>query len=316
MASNEQVDGHQAEAPAARAGAEAVVRDINASGFSAATNRRSIPGGAYWFDPDAIHILDAAGRMEAVDDVMMRILRGKAAVRRTLKRDTTSKVDHLEGDLVVKYIHRDGWRTRLRHLFRATPAWREWRNSRLLWRAGIRCNPPVALVQGKALGAGTQALVYRFVPGRSLDHYLDGEQGDDAASRRRRLMVAEAMGGQFGRLAAKGLVNRDHKPGNILIDEACERDGEEPILIDASGIRPLRSIEQVWESLEVLRWETWLFGEVTPREMGVFVRAMAEACPALAGEVGGSAMAAARRGVAPRLRAAPERIGPPVVSAG
>jgi len=132
---------------------------------------------------------------------------------------------------VVKRAARSGVGMRLEAALRLAPLGREWRGARRLRRGGVRCCQPVAMVQGRGV-RGRQMLLMPYIEGPTLQRFI-GAVDDPAA----RLRVAEAVGRQLSRLLYAGLVNRDHKTSNLIIEEACRVRGEQPVLIDPAGLR-------------------------------------------------------------------------------
>ncbi len=108
---------------------------------------------------------------------------------------------------------------------------RQWRGAELAVANGVPASVPVALLRGRDdRGQRIEALVLPYVDGRSA---LEEIARPSSRAARRRTLVA--LGELTGRLVAAGLLNRDHKPSNIVIAA-----GGGPVLVDTMGIRPLR----------------------------------------------------------------------------
>jgi tRNA A-37 threonylcarbamoyl transferase component Bud32 len=90
----------------------------------------------------------------------------------------------------------------------------------------------LALMTERPAWRGRQMLIMPFIEGPTLQQFI-GEVDDRAA----RLRVAEAVGRQLCHMLYAGLVNRDHKTSNLIVDEACRLRGEQPVLIDPAGLR-------------------------------------------------------------------------------
>lgn len=187
---------------------------------------------------------------------------GEATHARTLKQDRRSTVrlvddpaDHPadrggEGgsprQWVVKTYHLHAVRRAAAARLRQSPAWREFRAFGRLREAGLRVPPCVALV-GRP--DGDEALVMPYIDAEDLEAFIAGS--DDPLARAR---VARAVGAQAGALLRAGLVNRDHKVSNLLIDASCRESGEPPIIIDPLGLRrrdPVRRgrVDRMWARL-------------------------------------------------------------------
>jgi len=126
--------------------------------------------------------------------------------------------------------------------------------------------------------------VFPFVVGRTLNDWIEqappaDEWTDDLRELRCRL--ARAVGRQIGVLAAAGIINRDYKPTNLIVDEACQYRGAEPIMIDPA-VRRRRCARQVYQMLAVLVRSALAVGTVTPREAVLCLRSVLEADSSIA----------------------------------
>ncbi len=165
----------------------------------------------------------------------------------TLKEAPCCGVRRVRSQWIVKQWRPRPIVTRVYQALRLTPAWRQWRGAAGLVAAGVRCGAPAALVHDRS--TGVQRLLLPFVPGRTLHDLARDSTASTAACRR---SVARRIGGQIGALLAAGLVNRDHKPTNLILDEAAQRGDAPPTIIDTAGIRRRRSDAQVYRMLAVL----------------------------------------------------------------
>ena len=170
---------------------------------------------------------------------------------------------------VIKRYRVPAWKSWLLHQLRQSPTWREWRGTEKLMHAGRRVSIPLAKMYQPSRGHEAQVLILPYVEGASLDKLVEEAppvQEWSDAYRNKRIALAQAVGKQLGRLLASGIVNRDHKLSNLIMDEACEHGGQEPIMIDPLGLRMRRSDNQVYRMLATLLRTTERAGYITPRE--------------------------------------------------
>ncbi|MBI1370680.1 MAG: hypothetical protein GC162_18740 [Planctomycetes bacterium] len=180
---------------------------------------------------------------------LMAILLNRASEKRVLKTSLRTRV--VEIDLVGQaFVIK--WHTpppgsealhRLYHHLRCSPAWREWHGAHRLAKRGIRVCEPLALVHAGA----SDALLLPRIHGVDLHTYLTQE-----IRRAPRRWVADAVGRQIGKMTKEGLVNRDHKARNIMIDAACAGGSATPVLIDPAGLRKRRNGPQIDRMLALL----------------------------------------------------------------
>lgn len=111
---------------------------------------------------------------------------------------------------------------------------RHWRGAAMLAAKKVPTARPIALVSATIDGAPVELLVLEYLRGRSLLQVLSTLHADAAAMPVRvQHALAASVGAQVGRLAHAGLLNRDHKPSNIIITHP----GDGPAVIDAVGVR-------------------------------------------------------------------------------
>ena len=222
-------------------------------------------------------------------ELIERVLAGGDQSIETLKDDPKrSFVRHVAvNDLhfVVKRYRVPIWKARSLHWLRLTPTWREWRGAQKLARSRRRVNAPLAMAFQPTRGVEAQAIVFPYVEGRALDQVIQiapPPQQWSETYRRRRIELARTVGRQLGMLLSSGLVNRDHKLSNLIMDRACEQQGDEPIIIDALGLRRRRGNRQVHRMLATLLRTSERAGAVTPRECLTCLKAVLRADPSLA----------------------------------
>lgn len=228
-----------------------------------------VTGGRAWcFEPiDGLDHLLAASRSPA------------AAVLKRDDRSEVVRVEHGGRAWVVKRYRLPRVKQIIQQVFGQSPAWREVRGAAMLARHGIAVGVPVALAR-LSRGRG-EALVLQWVSGITLGEALGRDLPHEW-----RWKLAAALGRQAGRITAGGLVNRDHKPANIIVNPDADplHSGGEPVMIDPLGIRRRKrgSDEAIWRMLELLGRCLRETGRVAPREVVTFIRAMLEADPSLA----------------------------------
>ena len=203
------------------------------------------------------------------------ILNPQTLPDQSFKDDRRSRVVRVTIDgraWVVKQYRGPVWKRWLEQLLRRTPAWREWRYGEKLRVSGVRAIQPLALVHTRT----GQALITPFIDAPSLHHWL--KQSPAAGSR---LALARVIGEQIGRIIAAGLINRDHKASNLLIDAACERGDAEPILIDPARLKRRRGDATVWLMIARLWRSARLAGPCSSRECLAVVRHVLRTNPTL-----------------------------------
>lgn len=261
----------------------------------------------------------------AMTKLLPALLAGTGQLVATLKEDARSLVQmwELEGRRwVIKRYRASAWRTAAHHLVRHSPAWREWHNARRLRRLQARVVDVLALVHDRRFGRWDQALVTACVDGPNLQQWLRRQSttprpGD--GGRRRRTMAA-AMGAQFGALAARGYVNRDHKAANLLIDRACAQDGAAPLIVDSGRLERKRSDRVAFVALALLAWTAREAGPISLREQLTCLRAVLAADDHLGRgrprRLRHAALSIGRRLAAYRGRAAPKQGGEQAAARG
>jgi len=171
------------------------------------------------------------------------------------------------------------------HLLGRSVAWRECAASIQLAADGLRVSEPVALMHAGGPMRCTQTLVMPYVDGTSLYHVIHGAPPLDQltpAERRRRRQIAQSVGHQIGLLTAAGWINRDHKPSNLIIDDAVHGPDRQPLLIDPAGIGRRRRDEQVYRMLASVYDNARLAGPFTTGETLACLRQILKTDPSLA----------------------------------
>lgn len=145
----------------------------------------------------------------------------KPGENRSVWRITTST------EIITLKCRRHSISNRLRNLVGLTPHHREIRGSQLLASSRIPCITPLALYSGE----GVHCLALRHVPGRTLLECL----ADSSLSADSRRDIARAVGRQLVVMGRAGVMNRDHKPSNLIVDQSVPGD---PLItvIDPAGI--------------------------------------------------------------------------------
>ena len=101
----------------------------------------------------------------------------------------------------------------------------------------------MALAQRRPAACDSQALLLPFVEGTPLDHFVADAPTPSQWShdyRALRLRLATVVGRQLGCLLADGVINRDHKLSNLIMDDQCRDESLEPVIIDPLGLRRWR----------------------------------------------------------------------------
>jgi len=117
-----------------------------------------------------------------------------------------------------------GW---LRFALGQSPLHREVKGAAVLAGAKIRTAVPLALCRGSR----TQCLILRHVPGRTLLECM----ADANLTNAQRQRIAISVGRQLRQMGEQGVMNRDHKPSNLIVDDDI---AGEPLVtvIDAAGV--------------------------------------------------------------------------------
>ena len=215
------------------------------------------------------------------------VIRPGAPVQDVYKDDARSRVvlvEHRGQRWVVKQFRTSPWKAWAYHHLHVSLAWREWRGAKWLARAGCQVNSPLAMVYTQRVFAWCESLVLPCAEGASMYHWLVGhtQVGPDGhACYIARRTVARAVGRMLGTMTAARIINRDLKPSNLIITEACERGDEMPVVIDPAGLRRRWGRWGVYKMLADFLNATHEPGGVTPREALVCLKAMIRADPTL-----------------------------------
>jgi tRNA A-37 threonylcarbamoyl transferase component Bud32 len=134
-------------------------------------------------------------------------------------KDTTVWRTHMLGnDVVIKCWSLERTKRRLQAITRTTPACRQWRGALRLLKVEIATSKPYALARLIRDGQREEVLVMQAVQGKSvLEHLAIGD-----LSAKQEHAVAAALGDQIRTLLVNGMYNRDHKPSNLIVEDAAK----------------------------------------------------------------------------------------------
>lgn len=209
---------------------------------------------------------------ESLRDLLCAIDADDYTPGKTFKDDARSLVLWFERSgrrWLIKRYRGKPLRMWIGHLLGRSVAWRECAASIQLAADGLRVSEPVALMHAGGPMRCTQTLVMPYVEGTSLYHVIHGAPPLDQltpAERRRRRQIAQSVGHQIGLLTAAGWINRDHKPSNLIIDDAAHGPDRQPLLIDPAGISRRRNEQQICRMIANLNDCAHLAGLFTNRE--------------------------------------------------
>lgn len=191
--------------------------------------------GCYWIDDEAARRAAVPGDARQVASLVDRLLHRDAKPLQLYKNEPQRShvLRFADGDRqwIVKRYRKPLWQSQIEMALRAGTAWGEWRGAWRLAFAGLRVCLPVAIAHQVDRGEEATALVLPYVGYETLHHVI-------IAERDRPAQLAKHVGAQIGRMLAAGYVNRDHKTGNLMIDDATMRGEVPPTIIDTVAIRP------------------------------------------------------------------------------
>lgn len=245
-------------------------------------------GRAVWVNGDVADGLGLPADGPSLIRLCEALLDPRRAPRQVFKDDSRSVVTTVsldQQDWIVKRYRGPGWKTAIYHSLRRTPAWREWAGAMQLQQARCRVSRPLALVHQTGPAGISQALILPYVEGPSLYHWLVGSSGaaaDSLNARTRRRRMAQAVGGCIGQMTAAGIINRDLKPSNLIVDPLCEQGNQPPWIIDPAGLRRRRNDGQVYQMLADFLYSTEEPGGVTVREAMIGLKSLLRADPSIA----------------------------------
>ena len=229
-------------------------------------SRHAVGGGTCWLDNEAIERLDPSVLGESILGIVEALARGESLQHEMLQenRRTSVQVVTIEQRrwVVKRYRHRAG---SLNRALRRSPVWREWRGARDLRRAGRRVYSIVAILDQR----GLQSLIYPFVEGSDLRHWLRGLRGPGVGNRAAgppHTALARSIGHQMGSISAAGFISFDYRARNLIVDEPCASGGAEPMIIDAARIRRRRKNGQVLSMLATFVRHDGVFWRASIRE--------------------------------------------------
>ncbi len=245
--------------------------------------------GVCWVDRAVADQCGVLGDPESIATLLDTLLNPHTPAIQVFKDDSRSRVCVVQGHgraWVVKRYRLPRWKTWAYHVFRLTPAWREWLGSHRLALAGCCVSRPLALVHQRGHRSTGQTLILSLAPGQSLYHVLADSKpptNRSNADRRLRRRIAQAIGQQIGKMTAAGIINRDLKPSNWVIDSAGGDAGDpQAVMIDPAGLRRRRGDQQVYAMLAGFLCATQEPGGVTLREAVACLKAVLQADPSIA----------------------------------
>lgn len=163
-----------------------------------------------------------------------------------LKQDERSSVlagDSAEGPIVVKSLVLDRARDGISRLFGMTRLMRQWRGAERLAALGFHVATPMALWRGlDDRGRCVESFAMRRLEGRTLLQHLAARDLPAGAEE----AAAMQAGSDIAMIARSGLLNRDHKPSNLLLlPRTYAPNGEwgacRIAILDTVGVRRERS---------------------------------------------------------------------------
>ena len=168
-------------------------------------------------------------------------------VERVLKAEGDSQVVLLrlgERRVVLKLMLMRGWVARTRCWLGITRHHRKWRGAELLQTARIPTSKPVAMGTIHALDkegnlTRGQWLVLAYLQGPTLlDVFRDAQRLPHKHRLKRQGVLATKAGESVRSLVRAGLMNRDHKPSNLIVLRSDPRNVYVSLgIIDTVGIR-------------------------------------------------------------------------------
>lgn len=113
---------------------------------------------------------------------------------------------------------------------------RQWEGARVLRAAGVETARPFVLARCTWTHDGVprraELVAVEWIEGRTLLEAIAGARGED------RRAIARRAGRLTARLTAGMILNRDHKPSNVIVVTPEHNRAPELALIDTVGIRP------------------------------------------------------------------------------
>jgi hypothetical protein len=181
------------------------------------------------------------------DDWRHTMLHWPERVERVLKADGGSRVVLLrlgERRVVLKLILMRGWMARARTWLGMTRHHRQWQGAEWVRAAWTGTSEPLAIgtietADINGIHSHWQWLGVGYLVGPTLlDALRDAQRMPPNHRRRREHALAVAAGGSVRKLTRAGLLNRDHKPSNLIVLRSDPRHIHAPVgVIDTVGIR-------------------------------------------------------------------------------
>ncbi len=208
-------------------------------------------GGARLVNPVIAEIWSGAGPERGWAEALRGFDRGGAECLKSEGPASVHRATLCGRRVIVKCWE---WRSvsdRLKLLFGASRARRQWRGAERLERAGVPAARPLVLARDHRPGLHAECLVLEEVEGRTLIDVMD-RPGMGVAEQHR---LAEAVGAQVGEIVGAGVYNRDHKPSNLIV--SAGGDGPRLTVLDTVAIRrcPPGSVRRAAQMLASLHIE-------------------------------------------------------------
>lgn len=158
------------------------------------------------------------------------------AAARVIKSDGRTSVfsaDAAGYPVVVKTLALDRLKDRAASATHATRLWRQARGVRRVLGCGVLAAEAYAIARGRdASGHRVEALIIERIEGPTLLRAA----AERSLGPRPAALLLDRLGTDIGALAAARVINRDHKPSNLIV--ATDDSGmPRPVLIDTADIR-------------------------------------------------------------------------------